>query len=390
MAAAVQYYPQQSSTVTMLQAPRPNSATSNFQNASHVSSHQHLPRSSQTPRNLYNTTSVGLGAGSYRGHTTLSPSVAPYAFTSTPGLMDGANPLRQNPPTPHLRQENRTSSAPVIPPSQQKQNGENFAHNKPRYPAPAPASSTPSSTSSDPPARGVHVISKDDTSIPSTQRAVDLNTRPASMIGLNGAYSNTAGLSINPPPKPSPDRYRRVNRRNEPTNSDTNIHQVNPQGGSALPSGSGMATVGHLYNHPSHANSSPSLQSHQGFGSSSTSQPSRQNPAFVNGGYPQAKPASVDDMQAYRQPTTEQAKRYRRRSISSLDAAEVKGSVVEIQGPTGAQQLGAGTSAPSGWQDSKGRSSPQGAVRPTSSHGRNGSAESDSSARSRSRPSSVS
>ncbi|KAI9788492.1 MAG: bud neck involved protein [Candelina submexicana] len=388
MAAAVQYFPQQqSSTVTMLQAPHPNSASSNFQNTSHISPHQHLPRSSQISRNLYNTASVGLGTGNYRGHTTLSPSVAPYAFTSTPSLMDGANPLRQNPLTPHLRQENRTCSAPVIPPSQQKQTSESFTLNRPRYLAAAP-SSTSSTTSCDPPTRSVQVISKDDTSIPSTQSPVDLNKRPASMIGLNGAYSNPAEYSTNSPVKPSPDRYRRVNRRNEPVNTDTSSHQANISSGSALPSGSGMATVGHLYNHPSHANSSPTLHSHQGYGPSSVSQPLRHNSGLISGGHLQGKQASVDDLQAYRQPTTEQAKRYRRRSVSSLDATEVKGSVIESHGLNGSQQVGAGTSAASNWQDLKDRRNQQGAVRPSSAHGRNGSAESDSSARSRSRPSS--
>ncbi|KAI9721795.1 MAG: hypothetical protein M1812_002130 [Candelaria pacifica] len=303
--------------------------------------------------------------------------------------MEGANPLRQNPPTPHLRLENRTSSAPVIPPSQQTRNSESFALNRPKYPQATPSSSTSSTASTNPPTRGVQAISKDDISIPSTQRPTNLNTRPASMIGLNSAYTNPTGSTGNPPVKPSPDRYRRVNRRNEPTAPDTNTYQSKSPSGSALPSGSGMATVGHLYNHPSHASSSPTLQSHQSTGASSTPQSSRHNLGLVSGGYSQGKPASVDDMQGYRQPTTEQAKRYRRRSITSLDATDVKSSAVAMQGSTDPQQVGAGTSAANSRQDTKDRRTPQGVVRPSSSHGRNGSTESDSSARSRSRPSSV-
>ncbi len=62
------------------------------------------------PRNMYNGSVGSMAAGSYRGHTPLSPS-ASYAFNSPSIIPNGANPLRQHPTMP--RYDTRTASAPV-------------------------------------------------------------------------------------------------------------------------------------------------------------------------------------------------------------------------------------------------------------------------------------
>src|SRR5690348_13923275 len=83
MATLVHTFPQQTSTVTLLQ-PRPSSASAAFTTPSHspLSQHQQFPRTQQMSRAPYN----GVGnVGSYRGLQVIQP-VAPYAFTSTPSL----------------------------------------------------------------------------------------------------------------------------------------------------------------------------------------------------------------------------------------------------------------------------------------------------------------
>ncbi|KAI9779549.1 MAG: bud neck involved protein [Geoglossum umbratile] len=208
--------------------------------------------------------------------------------------------------------------------------------------------------------------------------------------------------------KPSPDRYRR-NRRQENSAPASGSQQTILPNGSALPSGSGMAAVGHLYNHPAQSNSSPSLHTYQSFGS--LTQPHSSRSVGVNGvstglggqslagkptlvaAYPeQIRPASVDDMHLNKQSSQELAKRYRRRSLGTLSPAEFEGigqeeinqALLQLrQGVAQAQP----TLSTAPQKDTK--ISP-GNTRPESSHGRNSSAESTASTRSSSsRPSSV-
>ena len=104
-------------------------------------------------------------------------------------------------------------------------------------------------------------------------------------------------------PKPSPDRYRRNVRRVDSSESSYARH---PQG-SAIPSGSGMAAVGQLYNHPTQTSSSPSLtqyHSYRGSVYTTSSQPAK---------------ASADDTTVGRSKEAELAARYRRRSFGSIE-----------------------------------------------------------------------
>ena len=355
MAALVQSFPSPSSTITMLQT-RPTSSDT-FQNGPQGQQHQRNP---QTSRNMYSAALGGTTTRNYRGHTSIaSIPVAPYAFSSTPVLPGSSNPLRQHPTVPHLRQENRTTSAPVIPLTQQSSNTLN---NLSRYrPQELSNSSSPSSQSH----------AKDDSAILS-QASKQFSQRPLSSIDLN-APSLTANASMASTVKSSPDRYRRNHRRAETAGLPT--PNASSPGGSALPSGSGMATVGHLYSNPALSSSSPSLSTYSAYrGSQSTSTNVQ---------------TTVDDMNIPRQVPIESTKRYRRRSISSMDASDytTKAVDVHLQGSTAPKTYAATLAAPAPQERWENRSPV--VQRSSSSHTRNVSAESSTSGRSNSRPSSV-
>lgn len=316
MAALVQSFPQSASTVTMLQA-RPTSSSGAFQTSS---PNQHRG-SGAGARNGYS----GSNTTSYRGPTSSTP-VAPYAFTSTPALTTGQNGSGPNSSTPFLSQENRALSAPAgaIPPSAPG------SPSKARQPSPA------SNPNNDPSAR-LGILSQ----------PLDLTLSDPRI---------TTGIAT----KPSPDRYRRVHRRSE-TSSAALAGQA--PSGSAMPSGSGMATVGHLYNFPTQTASSPSFA------------------ASVN-----AAMVTKDDTAINR--STDQAKRYRRRSMASLSNEESANPESGPQPPQQARSYASVLSAPYKPQRQD-QPSFHANSRPESSHGRTGSDHSSASSKS-SRPSSVS
>lgn len=171
---------------------------------------------------------------------------------------------------------------------------------------------------------------------------------------------STAGHNTN---KSSPDRYRRVQQR-------SGSGQSTPTLGSAQPSGSGMAAVGHLYHHSTQSLSSPALNPGRG---------------------------STDDFNVNRHSGSEQAKRYRRRSINSIGAADDMSNGAMY--PSGAGQTSsqmprsyAAVANPNYKPERpEPRYTQQQGMRPSSAHGRNNSNESSSSSvRSSSRPRSVS
>jgi len=369
MAALVQSFPQHSSTVTMLQT-RPSSASGTFQSASQ-GQHPQASRPSQMSRNIYNATIGGMATSSYRGHTSSAP-VAPYAFTSTPGLNNGGNPLRQNPTTPHLRQDNRTSSAPVIPNNNTPNQGGGAIRQ--RYPASASVSASSLSASSNLPNASQQTPSKDESSLSTTVRSDDAPPRPASTINLVTTTPLLQPLALASPAKPSPDRYRRTQRRAEGHTPISSIQQPGLHGGSAFPSGSGMASVGHLYQHPTQSTSSPSL---------STYQPYRRSPSplgTTSTGHStvgQNEVMSVDDTNLYRQPTSEQAKRYHRRSVGSFDAGHNASVAEDLKSYTLYEsKLGLTNDPHASRHDQKGMLGPSITQLPPSSHRRNGSTDS--------------
>ncbi|EXJ87456.1 hypothetical protein A1O3_04416 [Capronia epimyces CBS 606.96] len=254
MAALVQTLPAQTTTVTMV--GRPSSSGSYPSQGPHGQMRSHQP-------SRYNN----MSATGYRGMPATGP-VAPYAFTSTPHL---ANPNinRQSNLNP-----GRTSSAPRV---QQTQ---------------------PGSSSNQPTTSNGH-----------TQ--VDAGIRPLSLnLPAIPSTGSLMGPPLPSPPvsstavKPSPDRYRRNTRRPDGENGF-----VKASAGSAFPSGSGMAAVGSLYNHPSQSSSTPSLNSQQSYRGS----------LYSNTGTP--KNSSADDLQLSRPQPAELAARYRRRSFGSIETA---------------------------------------------------------------------
>ena len=313
MAALVQSLPTPStSTMTMLQT-RPSSSDA-FQNGSQG---QQQYRNSQVPRNIYNTSVGGMVAGNYRGNTSAAP-VAPYAFSSTPPVQNAANPLRQHPTATttmtttvsssslsHPRMETRASSAPTLPMVQPQSAG---TSSRPRPPT-VNTTSIPSNSNT-PLASLQRTTSMDDSST-SKQQAQSRSLATLDLIPplmQTTSYANVA--------KSSPDRYRRTHRRAETAGGLTSN---SPQGTSAMPSGSGMATVGHLYTHPNQTSSTPTLSTHPPYRGAPS--PNPQTPYEHNQNV-QPRLASKDDMNVQRQSSSELAKRYRRRSISSLDAKE--------------------------------------------------------------------
>ncbi|KAI0851716.1 hypothetical protein F5Y00DRAFT_216190 [Daldinia vernicosa] len=263
MAALVQTYPQQSGTVTLLQT-RPSTTSGimpppsgNQPNQAYVGNQQ---------RNNYHTLSGSVGGGSntYRGNA--PAPVQPYAFTATPSLANGGQ-----------RQQ---------------------------YGAYRSSSSIPSMQMVDPTAaaRARHPVNSNSSGSSSHD---DSRTRPQ-LPALN--------LSANQPTfaqvaaaKPSPERYRRPSPRY--TDSSPSVPQVQQPHGSAMPSGSGMATVVHLYN----PRAMPDRKA--GTARNPVSLANRPHSAYGTG-------VAMDDMQLYRHPTEEEAKRYRRRSIHSINSSD--------------------------------------------------------------------
>ena len=371
MAAMVQSFPQPTSTMTMLQA-RPTS-TEAFQPRTQAPHHQQSP---QIPRNIYNTSVGGMTAGNYRGQSSIPP-VAPYAFQTTIPAQNGSNPLQQHPTAlPNPRLESRTASAPSVPVIQQVSH-----HNSSRQ-RPPPPSVGPTSNAFQP-------VSKDDIISSSSPNAKSPSSRPLSTIDLNLNPPLLQPASYATVAKSSPDRYKRNHRRAE--TAGTLASSGSSPSGSAMPSGSGMATVGHLYTHPMQSSSTPSLSTYRG----SQAPTSVANHEQYSGPQPRLTTKDDSNMQRERQGSSDLAKRYRRRSISSLEATDYALSEAAAQQPAQSKTYAAmlagpapGSQIPS--HERKEHRPTVATERPNSAHGRNGSAESSNSGRSAPKPVTVS
>ena len=372
----VQSYPSPTSTMTMLQT-RPSSSEA-FQSGSQGQQHQ---RNSQMPRNIYNTSVGGMAAGNYRGHTSTSP-VSPYGFSSPPLLPNGPNPLRQHPTAvPPPRLENRTASAPSVPLAQPASQQGPSISNRPR----PPVVNTTSTPLSAPNSSNQRQQAFSDGNTPAvTPVPLQLASRPLSTADLSLPPLQTASYAT--VAKSSPDRYRRNHRRGETSGALTTPGQG--QGGSAMPSGSGMATVGHLYTHPTQTSSTPSLTSYPSYrGAQTASSPVIHE--YSSGAQPRLVSKDDLNLQRERQASADLAKRYRRRSISSMEARDFANPPLEAgppqqQGPT--MSYAAMLAGPSPQERKEVRTAPA-VERPTSSHGRSGSNESSVSGRSAPKPS---
>ena len=339
--------------MTMMQSRSPSSDT-------YHTTPRNQQRNSHVPQNLYSPPSSGMITSNYRGHTTVSP-IPPYAFTATPNVNTSpiANPLQQNPLPSQPRLENRTFSAPVIP---QIQNT-----TSPPISARPPVLSLPFQYNSQ------------GTTNPSntSQNSKPLNQKSNTSIDLNPP---ALSATTNAPSKPSPDRYRRVQRRSETFGGPMNS---NAAGAYSMTNGGG------LYMNPAQASSSPTLSPYPAYRGQSTITPN-------NSQFPPI-PARVSTMDDMSLPKSQHdvASRYRRRSISSLDAGDhsVQISATSPEAPVQTRSYAATLTGPAPTA-----STPYAQLetrvshsypRPSRGHERHGSAESSSSGRSPSRPASV-
>lgn len=303
MAALVQSIPQQSSTVPVLHQSHPSSSSSS-------SSSQPQP-SAATPRNpamSWNNTTTTMNsapsAGTYRGGHQV---VAPYAFTTTPNLANSA-PSSQNRRSwsPHLSSDHRTSSAPsapqILPPVSTISNNPSTSAASSSRMASLPAAGSVSTSSSSSNSSSSHShASKDDSAIPSAHlMRNDPALRPLS-TSLNPAASLSSSHvpSTTPPSKSSPDRYRRGNRR-----ADVVVGGA-PSANASAPLSVPSVTVDD--------HSLPVASSATSPGPQSSSQKPSQAPGHARG-------HSVDNSQGTEKQVPELAKRYRRKSLGTVDS----------------------------------------------------------------------
>lgn len=350
MAALVQSYPQQSGTVTMLQT-RNNSGAGMMPSQSPQNSQYGAPQQQQQQpqpqqQRSYHTGPVGTTAPmSYRGS---AAPIQPYAFTSTPNL----SPAGQWQPYPNFR----ASSSSAVPTTHTfvDQNG----YPRSRHTANASLPNLPMNM-----APGG---SRDDSALPNPMTRRGSGTPRPHSAYFSSSTVQTSFTSA-APTKSQPDRYRRPSQRGP--ESGSSIQQGQP-GGSAPPSGSGMAAVSHLYTPPATKERRPSPSSLN-----------RPNSFYAK------VPGTVDDMQLGRNP--EDGKRIRRRSMPALDAVEVPKSLAALD-------LKKPEKSPADQTSSKGAADKDKAktarlVTTTTASVKNGSSESLVSSRSsNSRPSSVS
>lgn len=253
--------------------PSSSSGTSTFTSAS---------QSSQSQTSRGHTMSLS----SYNGSPGFRNSVAPYAFTSTPGLVQAVNSQQRQ-----SAQSQSSASAPQG--SQSATTGI-----PPRLPPIAAGSVSSSSSSSN--SSHHSYVSQDDSVLGSRRRTGDVAPRPLSTVNLP-SQSPFMNLSSPSSAKPSPDRYRRGNRRAE---NVAGSQPVLVQGGSnaSVP----VPARGSSYD--SSAAITTSI--------TNTSQPS--GPRSATQGH--VRVPSADDPRPEKPKHPELAKRYRRRSWAGLDA----------------------------------------------------------------------
>ncbi|RAL16947.1 uncharacterized protein BO97DRAFT_79762 [Aspergillus homomorphus CBS 101889] len=285
MAALVQTIPQQSGTVTVLQT-RPSTSSGAFAPSS-PPSHSQNPRNSTMSWNTYNTT--GNSATYRTGHQ----AVAPYQFTSTPNLSNSTSIQNRQSFSPHLRPEHRTSSAPSAPQLSASSAHGGLNSRLPHHPAAGSVSSSSNSSVQS-------YMSKDDSAIPSRQLRAEPPLRPLSTVNIPS--SNFMNISSPTVSRPSPDRYRRGNRR-----PDSAAGLPSPQPHTSAPGSARTApvTMDDSFLQPG-TPSSP--------GSTGSASDGARRPGHV-------RAPSADDTTRADKPQTELAKRYRRRSWGTIDNA---------------------------------------------------------------------
>ncbi|KAG4030274.1 hypothetical protein MFRU_012g00200 [Monilinia fructicola] len=354
MAALVQTVPQQTTTVTMLQT-RPSSASGPLQPSQNQAAFHQYPVNPQQRNNFHGLNNNNMPTSNFRGHNATA-SIAPYTFTSTPGLSIGSQQTQNG--AQSRPEQVRTSSAPIVPTFQ---GGPGNPSSRSRYPVAPSVSTTSSSSSSE---LSQMPGTRDDSAI-TTARVATRAPRPNSTIITS--HSQNLAPPMASPAKPAPDRYRRpAIRRAE---SSTSSQASGPSS-----SASTMPNVLQFYG-------------------ASTQAVNTQAPSLPTSP-PQNQPSvTADDMQLNQRTTSEQAKRYRRRSIHTMDAPENSNAPNPAFLQQGSRQVSSASGRIDQQPEQHGqhplRSSPVVTVRPATSHGRNDSTDSLKSTRSgHSRPNS--
>ncbi|EFR04231.1 hypothetical protein MGYG_07238 [Nannizzia gypsea CBS 118893] len=299
MAALVQTVPQQAGTITLLQSrPASSSSSATFTTSAQLHNQSPMARNQNHARSSNGGSGPGSGSGS-TGYRLVQP-VAPYAFTATPGLPANSQRHTQTQSQAQLQQTQNTITT--------TNNNSNNNNNNTSYPGTIPprthysstttttsttAGSVSNSTSSN--SSVYSHPSKDDSSLLSKrQNPSELTLRPVPAIDLSPPALPPPSASASPTTanKPSPDRYRRGQRRgDQPASPAAAISTIEP-------SSLGMATA----------------QTAKSLTPSIVDIPSR--PHHARGS---SVDAAVTDGSS--PSSTELAKRYRRRSMGSIDTA---------------------------------------------------------------------
>lgn len=242
---------------------------------------QQYPVSPQRPTFYGGSNGVSGGQIVYR---TAPAPIQPYAFTSTPSL--NINAARQ----------------------QQQQNMQSSLGKYSRQPASVSMSNL--STSSTLSGGRYTFGSRDDSSLPNqgSRRGTLPASQTAYMSGTSfQPFAQAASTRV------APERYRRAMPRTV-TNPAASVQSQQQKLASAAPSGSGMASIGHLYG--SGGSNTDAVSDYRPAGSGVQSQ--QQLDAHRRNSTHGAAMITMDDMQLYRQ-SAEDARRYRRRSMPSVD-----------------------------------------------------------------------
>jgi hypothetical protein len=346
----------------MLQT-RPSSASGLLQSTSQAQGHHQYPAgTTQMHLNGYHVS--GGVPTTYRGQTSMAPG-ASYGYTSTPGL--SINSLRPQ-QGPYLRPDQRTYSAPVVTSLHASDAGQ--AGHRSRYPAPASISTSSSSSSSELSAGTQQSFSRDDSAIPSTAWVAARAPRPQSTLITACPTPNFLAPNPPTPTKPSPDRYRRPAQRRTETLPSPPTQQQNSLA-STPQSGSVVLNANQAFTQPGQSNNFPSTTGYPSFSQT----PSLPSTATNNMAPLSTNPtlrAAVDDMHL-RRPAREEASRYRRRSIHTVDLGNQSDAQLRVIVPQEHSQ-----------QDHQHplRSSPVIPGRPASSPSRSGTSENPTSSRS--------
>lgn len=262
--------------------PRSQSSSGAYHNNStnSPSAVHHHPHSKHNTGRSYRDAVAGTTG--HRGTYSPAPT-ATYAFTSTPGL---ATSKSSNPKVLRPADRSNTAGRP-----------EDSRHGYTSLEA------ISSDSSLKPPQSSSSSRSTDDLAAPASKDPTRPSLRP-----LSTATLQPPAVASPSPSRPSPDRYRKVNR--------TNFTQ------SAQPSGSGMAAVSAVYANTTRSNSSSALPQ---ITNQSSPQQAGINAPFIGDYTGQLRSQSVDDIHTYRSPSaTQRALQDRRRSVgpASLNTAE--------------------------------------------------------------------